>query len=124
MGEPTNGATKEAVTKIQYLDGDAAAQAVAQSVAALMGVATVETDADAGPRCRIPTLLADNTVLVLLGDDKAGKTLAQMVEPVTDTIDDAGGRDQRLRGAVSRSSNVAAARSMHHSGSFIARSVP
>ena len=30
-----------------------------------------------------PTLLADNTVLVLLGDDKAGKTLAQMVEPAT-----------------------------------------
>jgi hypothetical protein len=25
-----------------------------------------------------PTLLADNTVVVLLGDDKAGKTLAQM----------------------------------------------
>jgi len=28
-------------------------------------------------------LLADNTVLILLGDDKAGKTLAQMVEPAT-----------------------------------------
>ena len=77
MGDPTNGSTKELVTKIQYLDGDVQAQAVAQSVAQLMGVASIEI---------IPTpvliadtsLLADNTVVVLLGDDKAGKTLAQM----------------------------------------------
>ena len=84
MGTPTNGSTKEAVTKIQYLSGDVAAQAVAQSVAALMGVATVEpmpTPVLLGD----PATLLDNTVLVLLGDDKAGKTLAQMVEPATTT---------------------------------------
>ncbi len=82
MGEPTNGATKELVTKIQYLDGDVAAQAVAQSVAALMGVATIEP-IPTPVSLQDPTLLADNTVVVLLGDDKAGKTLAQMLEPVT-----------------------------------------
>ncbi len=82
MGTATNGATKEAVTKIQYLPGDPAAEAVARSVAALMGVTTVEP-MPTPVLLQDPTLLADNTVLVLLGDDKAGKTLAQMVEPVT-----------------------------------------
>ena len=47
-----------------------------------MGVATVEPMPTPVP-LQDPTLLADNTVLVLLGDDKAGKTLAQMAEPVT-----------------------------------------
>ncbi|MEP7203023.1 MAG: LytR C-terminal domain-containing protein [Ilumatobacteraceae bacterium] len=84
MGTPTNGATKEAVTQVQYLSGDAAAEAVARSVAALMGVTTVEP-MPTPVLLQDPTLLADNTVLVLLGDDKAGKTLAQMLEPVTST---------------------------------------
>jgi hypothetical protein len=82
MGTATNGATKEAVTKIQYLPGDAAAQAVAQSVASLMGVAAIEP-MPTPVLLQDPTLLADNTVLILLGDDKAGKTLAQMVEPAS-----------------------------------------
>ena len=84
MGTPTNGSTKEPVTKVQYLTGDTAAQTVAQSVTQLMGVATVEpipTPVLLGD----PTLLADNTVVVLLGDDKAGKTLAQMTEVTTTT---------------------------------------
>jgi hypothetical protein len=80
MGEPTNGATKEAVTRIQYLDGDPAAEAVARSVAALMGVATVEI-MPTPVSLQDPTLLGAATVLVLLGDDKAGKTLAQMTAP-------------------------------------------
>ena len=84
MGTPTNGAAKEAVTKIQYLTGDVAAQAVAQSVAALMGVASVEP-MPTPVALADPTTLADNTVLVLLGDDKAGKTLAQMVAPGSST---------------------------------------
>jgi hypothetical protein len=82
MGTPTNGATKEGVTKVQYKDGDTAAQAVAQSVAQLMGVATIET-IPTPVSLKDPTLLADNTVVVLLGDDKAGKTLAQMTAPAT-----------------------------------------
>jgi hypothetical protein len=84
MGEPTNGATKEAVTKVQYLEGDANAQAVAQSIAALMGIATIEP-IPTPVLLQDPTLLADNTVVVLLGDDKAGKTLAQMTSTDTST---------------------------------------
>jgi LytR cell envelope-related transcriptional attenuator len=84
MGEPTNGATKEPVTKIQYVSSDTAAQAVAQSVAQLMGVATIEV-MPTPVQLQDPTLLADNTVLVLLGDDKASKTLAQMTQPDTST---------------------------------------
>ena len=89
MGKPTNGAAKDAVTKIQYLTGDVAAQAVAQSVAALMGVATVEP-MPTPVALADPTALADNTVLVLLGDDKAGKTLAQMVAPAAASTTAAG----------------------------------
>ena len=89
MGTPTNGSTKEPVTKIQYVSGDVAAQAVAQSVAALMGVATIEP-MPTPVQLADPATLLDNTVLVLLGDDKAGKTLAQMVEPATTTTTPSG----------------------------------
>jgi LytR cell envelope-related transcriptional attenuator len=84
MGEPTNGATKEAVTRIQYVDGDPAAEAVARSVAVLMGVETVEI-MPTPVSLQDPTLLGTATVLVLLGDDKAGKTLAQMTAPADTT---------------------------------------
>jgi LytR cell envelope-related transcriptional attenuator len=84
MGVPTNGATKELVTKIQYVDGDVAAEAVARSVAALMGVASVEILPTPAP-LQDPATLLDNTVLVLLGDDKAGKTLEQMTAVDTST---------------------------------------
>lgn len=84
MVAPTNGSTKEAATKIQYKDGDTAALAVAQSVAKVMGVATVDV-MPTPVALADPTTLAEATVLILLGDDKAGKTLAQMTgaEPVT-----------------------------------------
>jgi hypothetical protein len=82
MGAPTNGATKEAVTKIQFLAGDPSAEAVARSVAVLMGVATVEP-IPTPVLLQDPTLLADNTVVVLLGDDKASKTLDEMTAPTT-----------------------------------------
>jgi hypothetical protein len=84
MVAPTNGSTKEAATKIQYKDGDTAALAVAQSVAKLMGVATVDV-MPTPVALADPATLADATVLILLGDDKAGKTLAQMTgaEPAT-----------------------------------------
>lgn len=80
MGTPANGATKEAVTRIQYLDGDPAAQQVAESVARLMGVASIEV-MPTPVSLADPAALGDAHVLVLLGDDKAGKTLAQMVAP-------------------------------------------
>jgi hypothetical protein len=85
MGTPTNGSTDEPVTKVQYLTGDVSAQAVAQSVAQLMGVTSVEP-IPTPVLFEDPTLLADNTVVVLLGDDKASKTLAQMTEPTTTTV--------------------------------------
>src|SRR4029077_21245320 len=68
MGTPTNGATKEALTKIESKDGDPAAQQVAQSVAQLMGVASIEI-IPTPVSLQDPTALADNTVVVLLGDD-------------------------------------------------------
>jgi len=80
MGTPTNGATKEAVTRVQYVDGDAAAQAVAESVARLMGVASIEV-MPTPVALADPATLGDAHVLILLGDDKAGKTLAQMTAP-------------------------------------------
>lgn len=89
-GEPTNGATKEAATKVQYIDGDPAAQAVAASVAAVMGVATIEI-MPTPVLLADPTLLGDATVLVLLGNDKAGKTLAQMTGAEPDTTTPASG---------------------------------
>ena len=82
MVAPTNGSTKEAATKIQYKDGDTAALAVAQSVAKVMGVATVDV-MPTPVALADPATLADATVLVLLGDDKAGKTLAQMTGAAT-----------------------------------------
>ena len=84
MGTPTNGSTDEPVTKVQYLTGDTSAQAVAQSVAQVMGVTSVEP-IPTPVQLEDPTLLADNTVVVLLGDDKAGKTLAQMTSTETTT---------------------------------------
>jgi hypothetical protein len=84
MGTPTNGATKEAATKIQYVAGDANAEAVARSVASLMGVATVEP-IPTPVSLQDPNALADNTVVVLLGDDKASKTLDEMTA-VTTTV--------------------------------------
>jgi hypothetical protein len=85
MGEATNGASKEPVTKIQYVEGDPAAQAVAQSVAVVMGVAAIEP-LPTPVMLQDPTLLADNTVLVLLGDDKASKTLDEMTAVTTTTL--------------------------------------
>ena len=82
MGEAANGGTKEAATKIQFLAGDANAEAVARSVAVLMGVATVEP-IPTPVLLQDPNLLADNTVVVLLGDDKASKTLDEMTAPTT-----------------------------------------
>jgi LytR cell envelope-related transcriptional attenuator len=84
MVAPTNGAEKLEATKIQYKDGDAAAEAVARSVAQLMGVATVEI-MPTPVALSDPATLLDATVLVLLGDDKAGKTLAQMTGAEPDT---------------------------------------
>ncbi len=87
MVAPTNGSEKVDITKIQYKAGDPAAQQVAQSVAQIMGVTVPIEEMPTPVALADPATLADATVLVLLGDDKAGKTLAQMTgtEPDTST---------------------------------------
>jgi LytR cell envelope-related transcriptional attenuator len=86
MAAATDGATKEAVTKIQYTDGDTAALAVAQSVAAATGVDPATIEVIPTPALLAdPSLAAGATVIVLLGDDKAGKTLAQMTGATPET---------------------------------------
>lgn len=90
MGTATNGATKEELTRVQYKDGDAQAQAVAQSLAVLMNVSVPIEVMPVPPQLADPTTLGDATVLILLGDDKAGKTLDQMANPTTDTTSPAG----------------------------------
>jgi hypothetical protein len=83
MGTPVTGSTKEAATKIQYKSGDAVAQQVAQSIAVLMGVTAPIEVMGTPVALKDPTTLGDATVLVLLGDDRAGKTLAQMTGGAT-----------------------------------------
>jgi hypothetical protein len=84
--EPTNGVTKEALTRIQYKDGDTAAEAVARSLAILMGVDDAQVEImPVPPQLGDPATLGDATVLVLLGDDKAGKTLEEMTAPPSET---------------------------------------
>jgi hypothetical protein len=80
LADPTNGSTTtETVTKILFDSSIPAAQNVAFTVARKIGVSTV-TPIDAG--AAVPTV--DGTlptgvgVLVVLGTDKAGKTLAEM----------------------------------------------
>jgi len=84
MGTATNGSPKQEVTKVQYKDGDTAAQAVADTLARQLGVAQIEV-IPATPELSDPTTLGDATVLVLLGNDKAGKTLDQMSGAAPDT---------------------------------------
>ena len=84
MVAPTNGSEKVDKTKIQYKAGDPAAEAVARSVAQLMGVEAVEV-MPTPVALADPSTLAEATVLILLADDKAGKTLAQMTGTEPDT---------------------------------------
>ena len=85
MVAPTNGSEKVEKTKIQYKAGDAAAQQVAQSVAQIMGVTIPIEEMPTPVLLADPATLAEATVLILLGDDKAGKTLAQMTGTEPDT---------------------------------------
>lgn len=80
LAEPVNGSTSsETVTKILFVSTDPAAQNVATTVARKLNVATL-TPIEAG--ATVPTeagTLPDGVgVLVVLGTDKAGKTLAEM----------------------------------------------
>lgn len=88
MAEATDGGTKELVTKVQFLAGDAAAQAVAESVARAIGVDPALLEPIPTPALLAdPGLAAGNNVIVLLGNDKAGKTLEQMTAPAAATTE-------------------------------------
>ena len=78
MGEPgnTDGRARSTTSVVYYVAGDAAAQAVAASVAADMGGVHGGRDAVAAAD-RQPGL-GTATVLVMLGTDTAGKTLADL----------------------------------------------
>jgi hypothetical protein len=85
MAEPTTGSEKVADTVIQY-SGDPAALAVAQSVATTMGIDPATVTAWGTPlKLKDPAAIGTATVLVLLGDDRAGKTLDQMTSKTTTT---------------------------------------
>jgi LytR cell envelope-related transcriptional attenuator len=86
MADPTTGSGKLDVSVVQYKEGDNAALAVAQSVAVTMGLdpATV-TVIPTPPLLKDTAALGTNTVLVLLGNDRAGKTLDQMTSKTATT---------------------------------------
>jgi hypothetical protein len=77
MGEPTNASAKQDATTVLYDPTDPEGAAVAQSVAILMGNATVAELTTPAPIDG--GVLADGvTVLVMLGSDKANLTLDAM----------------------------------------------
>jgi hypothetical protein len=88
LAEPTDGADTIKDTLIQFKEGDAVAQAVATSVATTMGIDPATITVIPTPvKLADPATLGDATVVVLLGDDKAGKTFEQMTgaKSTTDT---------------------------------------
>lgn len=86
MAEATNGTVSDlAVTKVLYLAADPNAEKVALTLASLIGVAQIEP-AGTTVDTKEGTLPAGTGVLLLLGQDKAGKTLEQIQGGgVTDT---------------------------------------
>ncbi|MFV0309387.1 MAG: LytR C-terminal domain-containing protein [Desertimonas sp.] len=78
----TTGAQQEAST-IHFLTGDAAAQAVAESIAADFGGVAVSAIPDQRPATGGDTATA--TVLVMLGTDAAGKSIAELSAATADT---------------------------------------
>ena len=77
MVEPDTGTIDLPVTKIIYNPDDPLALPVAQTVSLLLGGAPVET-AGVVPTLLLGTWAPGSSVIVLLGDDLAGKTLAQI----------------------------------------------
>ena len=78
MAEPDTGTIDLPVTKIIYNPDDPLAFAVAQSLAVLLNNAVVESSGPTVPTLTLGTWAPGSSVIVLLGDDLAGKTLAQI----------------------------------------------
>ncbi len=86
MADPTTGSEKLDVSVVQYKDGDTAALAVAQSVATTMGLDPATVTVIPTPvKLKDAATLGTATVLVLLGNDRAGKTLDQMTSKTATT---------------------------------------
>jgi len=84
MSDATNAAVKLDLSKVLYDQTIPEAKAVADSVASVMGGIPVEVAPTPPPT--VDGALPDGTgVLVMLGNDKAGKTLAQMQAPADTT---------------------------------------
>jgi hypothetical protein len=91
MTEATNSSDDVdnlATTQIFYAPGDAAAQAVAENLRLVFGGGDVTVEEVAVPALTESGNLGDGTVLVLLGNDIAGKTLEEM-RPTAAADDDA-----------------------------------
>ena len=78
MVEPDTGTIDLPVTKVMYNPDDPNALAVAQSVAIVLGNAEVEPSGPVVPTLTLGTWAPGSSVIVLLGDDLAGKSLAQI----------------------------------------------
>ena len=78
MVEPDSGTIDSVVTKVIYNPDDPLALPVAQSVAILLGNVVVEASGAVVPSEATGTWVAGSSVAVLLGNDLAGKTLAQI----------------------------------------------
>ncbi len=78
MVEPDTGTIDLPVTKIIYNPDDPLALPVAQTVALLLANAVVESSGPVVPTLTTGTWAPGSSVIVLLGDDMAGKTLAQI----------------------------------------------
>ena len=78
MVEPDTGTIDLPVTKIYYNPDDPAALPVAMTVSLLLANAAVESSGPVVPTLTTGTWAPGSSVIVLLGDDLAGKTLAQI----------------------------------------------
>jgi len=78
MVEPDTATIDLPVTKVIYNPDDPNALPVAQFVATLLANAAVEPSGAVTPSLLTGTWAAGSSVMVLLGDDLAGKTLAQI----------------------------------------------
>jgi len=87
MVEPDTGTIDLPVTKILYNPDDPLALPVAQTVSLLLAGAAIESSGAVLPSLTTGTWAPGSSVMVLLGDDLAGKTLAQIagVEPTGTT---------------------------------------
>jgi hypothetical protein len=82
VGTASNASAKQEISTVHYDASNPTAQAVAETVARLMGVTEV-TELPAPAPIEGGVLPDSGTVLVLLGGDKANVTLANMTAPTT-----------------------------------------